>query len=241
MMGPRSILVVDDEPEIHRFLRPTLAAAGFAVEAAMTGGEALALLAKGTPELVLLDLGLPDMDGLTVLQAIRAASSLPVVILSARDAEAGKVAALDAGADDYINKPFGVPELMARIRTALRHGIRAAGNTAVFTAGDLVVDTLAHKATLRGEPLRLTPKEYALLHLLTRHAGRVLTHQHILKTVWGPAHTEDAQYLRVFMRRLRQKIERDPAVPQYLTTESGVGYRLAVPEDAGGDASDPTR
>ncbi len=230
-MGPRSILVVDDEPEIHRFLRPTLTAAGFMVEAAMTGAEALARLGRGVPELVLLDLGLPDMDGAAVLAEIRANSSVPVVILSARDAEADKVAALDAGADDFINKPFGVAELMARLRTALRHGVISAGATAVFTAGELVVDTLAHKVTLRGEPVRLTPKEYALLHLLARYAGRVLTHQHILKIVWGPAHTEDAQYLRVFVRRLRQKVERDPAAPRLLTTESGVGYRLALPDD----------
>ena len=232
MPGSRTILVVDDEPQIHRFLRPALTAAGFVVVSAATGAEALATLAKSTPELVLLDLGLPDMDGAAVLQRIRAVSQVPVVILSARESEAEKVAALDAGADDYVNKPFGIAELMARLRTALRHGIVSAGSTAVFNAGDLVVDTLAHRATLRGEVIKLTPKEYDLLHLLTRHAGRVLTHQFILKTVWGSAHVEDAQYLRVFMRRLRQKIERDPSMPRLLTTETGVGYRLAVADDA---------
>ena len=229
-MRPRTILVVDDEPQIHRFLRPTLIAAGFAVESALTGAEALKTFAATSPELVLLDLGLPDMDGVAVLEAIRAIAAVPIVILSARDEEAAKVAALDAGADDYVNKPFSVPELMARIRTAQRHAIIAAGATAVFHAGDLVVDTLAHRATMKGEPLRLTPKEFDLLLLLARYAGRALTHQQILKTVWGPAHIEDAQYLRVFIRRLRQKIEADPADPRLLQTESGVGYRLAVPE-----------
>ncbi len=228
----RTILLVDDEPQIHRFLRPTLVAAGFAVESVLTGAEALRRFDKVAPELVLLDLGLPDMDGADVLRAIRATSQVPVVILSAREDEAEKVAALDAGADDYVNKPFGVAELMARLRTAVRHAVVSGGNTAVFEAGDLVVDTLAHKVTLRGETIRLTPKEYDLLHLLTRHAGRVLTHKHILRTVWGPAHAEDAQYLRVFMRRLRQKIELDPADPRLLTTEAGVGYRLAVPDQA---------
>lgn len=232
MHGSRMILVVDDEPQIHRFLRPSLTAAGFAVESAATGSQALQMLAKVTPELILLDLGLPDMDGAAVLRRIRATSQVPVVILSARDNEAEKVAALDAGADDYVNKPFGMAELMARLRTALRHGVVSAGSTAVFTAGDLVVDTLAHRVTLRGEMVKLTPKEYDLLHLLTRHAGRVLTHQHILRSVWGPAHAEDAQYLRVFVRRLRQKLEQDPATPRLLTTESGVGYRLAMPDEA---------
>ncbi len=232
MPGSRTILVVDDEPQIHRFLRPTLVAAGFDVDMALTGGEALVKFAKLRPAVVLLDLGLPDMDGAAVLQAMRAASTVPIVILSARDNEAEKVAALDAGADDYVNKPFGVAELIARLRTALRHATVVAGTTAVFEAGDLIVDTLAHRVTLAGEPIRLTPKEYDLLHLLARHAGRVLTHQHILKTVWGPAHVEDAQYLRVFIRRLRQKIEAQPADPRLLLTESGVGYRLAVPDAA---------
>ncbi len=233
-MALRTILVVDDEPQIHRFLRPTLAAAGFAVESALTGADALSKIGKAVPELVLLDLGLPDMDGADVLRAIRVSSAVPVVILSARDDEAAKVAALDAGADDYVNKPFGVAELMARLRTALRHATVTEGTTAVFAAGDLVVDTLAHRVTLRGETVRLTPKEYDLLHFLVRHAGRVITHRHILKTVWGAAHGEDAQYLRVFVRRLRQKIEIDPANPRLLLTETGVGYRMAVPDPAPG-------
>lgn len=231
MIGSRTILVVDDEPQIHRFLRPTLVAAGFVVTSTLTGAEALKAFAVGVPELVLLDLGLPDMDGAQVLEAIRKTSQVPVVILSAREDEAAKVAALDAGADDYVNKPFSVAELMARIRTAQRHAVVASGATAVFQAGDLVVDTLAHRATLKGTPLKLTPKEFDLLLFLARHTGRVLTHQHILKTVWGPAHLEDAQYLRVFIRRLRQKIEADPADPRLLQTESGVGYRLVTPDD----------
>lgn len=228
MSRPPEILLVDDERQIHRFLRPTLTAAGYGVVSAATGGEALRLFAAAAPALVLLDLGLPDMDGMAVLRSVRQRSSVPVVILSAREDEVAKVAALDAGADDYVNKPFSVPELMARIRTALRHAVVAAGSTAVFEAGDLVVDTLAHRVTVRGEPLRLTPKEFDLLQLFARHAGRVLTHQHILKAVWGPAHVEDAQYLRVFVRRLRQKIEADPTDPRLLQTESGVGYRLAA-------------
>ncbi len=230
MPGQRSILVVDDEPQIHRFLRPTLTASGFEPRSAYTGAEALADFGRAPPELILLDLGLPDMDGALVLEAVRAASQVPVVILSARDREAEKVAALDAGADDYVNKPFSVAELMARIRTALRHAVVVRGDTAVFHAAGLTVDTLAHRATLDGAALRLTPKEFDLLLFLARHAGRVLTHQHILKAVWGPAHVEDAQYLRVFVRRLRQKIEADPADPKVLLTESGVGYRLAAPE-----------
>ena len=228
--GSHYILVVDDEPQIHRFLRPTLQAEGYRVEAATTGAGALAQAARAEPDLVLLDLGLPDMDGLDVLRALRARSAVPVVILSARHAEGAKVAALDAGAHDYVDKPFGVAELMARIRAALRHAAVASGTTAVFAAGDLVVDTLAHRVTLKGEAVKLTPKEYDLLHVLARHAGRVVTHPQVLKQVWGPAHAEDAQYLRVFVRRLRRKIEAEPAEPKLLLTEPGVGYRLAVPE-----------
>jgi two-component system KDP operon response regulator KdpE len=225
----RYILVVDDEPQIHRFLRPTLVAAGFNVESALTGAEALRKVRVAPPELVVLDLGLTDMDGSAVLAAIRETSKLPVIILSARDSETEKVALLDAGADDYISKPFGVGELIARINTALRHAVTSAGTTAVFEAGDLVVDTLARRVTLRGEPVKLTPREYDLLHLLARHAGRLLTHQHILREVWGQSQVDNAQYLRVFVSRVRQKIEVDPAQPRLLLTESGVGYRLAAP------------
>ncbi|MCW6510843.1 response regulator transcription factor [Lichenifustis flavocetrariae] len=232
MSGSNVILVVDDEPQIQRFLRPTLTAVGFTVEPALTGADALAKFRKAVPELVVLDLGLPDMNGLDVLIEMRKTSQVPIVILSARDDEAGKIAALDAGADDYVSKPFGVGELVARLRTALRHAVRAAGTTAVFEAGDLVIDTLAHRVTLKGEPLKLTPKEYDLLHLLARHAGRVLTHQHILREVWGPNQGDQSQYLRVFVGRLRQKIEENPADPRLLLNEPGVGYRLTLPAPA---------
>ena len=229
MTGLSTILIVDDEPQIHRFLRPTLTAAGFKVDSAMSGSEALQKFADQQPALVLLDLGLTDMDGSDVLAAIRQSSTVPVVILSARDNEAEKVAALNAGADDFISKPFGASELVARLNTALRHAVTALGGTAVFQAGDLVVDTLAHKVTLKGRAIKMTPKEYDLLHLLARHAGRLLTHRHILSEVWGPSHAMQAQYLRVFVGRLRQKIETDAADPRLLVTEPGVGYRLAIP------------
>lgn len=231
MQASRYILVVDDEPQIHRFLRPTLVAAGFMVESAMTGAQALQKFRAALPELVILDLGLADTEGRAVIAAIRATSTVPVIILSARDSETEKVSLLNAGADDYLSKPFGVGELIARINTALRHAMAASGTTAVFEAGNLKVDTLAHRVTLRGEPIKLTPREYDLLHLLARHAGRLLTHQHILREVWGPSHGDDAQYLRVFVSRLRQKIEVDAAQPRLLLTESGVGYRLAAPNN----------
>ncbi|MDX7951743.1 response regulator transcription factor [Lichenihabitans sp. Uapishka_5] len=232
MAGTNTVLVVDDERQIQRFLRPALTAAGFTVEATLSGEEALRCFLASPPEVVVLDLGLPDMNGLAVLAEIRKTSPVPVVILSARDDEAGKVAALEAGADDYVSKPFGVGELVARLRTALRHAVQVAGTTAVYTAGDLVIDTLAHRVTVRGEPVKLTPKEYDILHLLTRHAGRVLTHQQILNEVWGPHHGEQLQYLRVFMGRLRQKVEADPADPRLLLNEPGVGYRLAAAHKA---------
>ncbi len=229
MSASETILVVDDESQIQRFLRPALTAAGFTVVPALDGAEALRLFHAHPPALVLLDLGLPDMDGKTLIGLIRATSTVPIVVLSARDRESEKVEALDLGADDFVNKPFGIAELMARLRAALRHGVLAQGGTTIFTADDLTVDTLAHRVTLRGAPLKLTPKEFDLLMLLARHAGRVLTHQYILKNVWGPAHVEDGQYLRVFVRRLRQKIEVDPVEPKLLQTEPGVGYRLNGP------------
>ncbi len=232
MPASRYILVVDDEPQIHRFLRPTLVAAGFTVESALSGAQALEKFRDATPELVVLDLGLTDMEGANVLAAMRATSTVPVIILSARDSESEKVALLNAGADDYVSKPFGVGELIARINTALRHAVASAGTTAVFQAGDLMVDTLAHRVTLRGEPVKLTPREYDVLHLLARHAGRLLTHQHILREVWGQNQADNAPYLRVFVSRLRQKIEADAAQPRLLLTESGVGYRLAAPSTA---------
>jgi two-component system, OmpR family, KDP operon response regulator KdpE len=225
------ILVVDDEPQIHRFLKPSLAAAGYEVSSALTASEALNKFRQTGADLIVLDLGLPDCDGKDVIRKIRETSLTPIVVLSARDQEEEKVQALDLGADDYVNKPFGIGELMARIRTALRRNIAAAGETAVYESGDLVVDTLAHRVMLKGAPVKLTPKEFDLLQLLVRHAGRVLTHRQILSAVWGPAHVDDAQYLRVFVRKLRQKLEGDETESRFILTEPGVGYRIAWPNE----------
>jgi two-component system, OmpR family, KDP operon response regulator KdpE len=221
------ILVVDDEPQIHRFLRPGLSAAGFEVITAETAATAIKAAATQAPALVILDLGLPDRDGKEVITEIRAWSQVPIIILSARDRETEKIAALDLGADDYINKPFGIGELLARMRAALRHTAQHTGETTIYQQGGLAIDTLAHKVTLNGEPIRLTPKEHDLLEILVRNAGRVITHRQILASVWGPAHTGDTQYLRVFIGQLRAKIEVDPANPNLILTEPGIGYRFA--------------
>ncbi|MGY4749767.1 response regulator [Pannonibacter sp. Q-1] len=220
------ILVVDDEPQIQRFLKPALTAAGYDVVEAATGGEALKAVATAAPDLVILDLGLPDMDGKDVVASLRGWSTLPILILSARDRESEKIAALDLGADDYIEKPFGIGELTARIRTALRHHGQAEALPQVLETDGLVIDTIRRTVSRDGSEIRLTPKEYDLLALLSRHAGRVVTHRILLTSVWGPAHGDDLQYLRVFIGQLRQKIERDPASPAILRTEPGVGYRL---------------
>lgn len=225
------ILVVDDEPQIHRFLKPSLAVAGYEVVSALTGALALKAFDEEEPDLVVLDLGLPDLDGKDVIRRVRETSHIPIVVLSARDQEEEKVEALDLGADDYVNKPFGIGELMARIRTALRRNLVASGETAVYRSGDLVVDTLAHRVTLKDVAVKLTPKEFDLLELLVRHAGRVLTHRQILTEVWGPAHVGDAQYLRVFVRKLRQKLEGDDSETRFILTEPGVGYRIAWQQD----------
>ena len=227
MTGRMRILVVDDEPQIHRFLRPSLTASGFEVIAAETAAAAIKLAATQVPELVILDLGLPDRDGKEVIAEIRAWSRMPIIVLSARDRETEKIAALDLGADDYINKPFGIGELLARMRAALRHAAQNERETVIYRQGGLEVDTLARKVGLDGQAVKLTPKEYDLLHLLVRNAGRVVTHRQILAAVWGPAHTDDTQYLRVFVRQLRQKLERNPAEPAFIQTETGVGYRFA--------------
>ncbi|WP_314088423.1 response regulator [Shinella sp. M31] len=227
-MTSERILVVDDEPQIQRFLRPALKAAGYDVVEALTGGEALKAVATAAPDLVILDLGLPDMDGKDVLTSLRGWTTIPVIILSARERESEKIAALDLGADDYIEKPFGIGELTARIRTALRHRERAAAGPAVITTDGLVIDTVRRLVTRGEETVRLTPKEYDLLTLLARHAGRVVTHKTLLTSVWGPAHGEDLHYLRVFIGQLRQKIERDPTQPAIVRTEPGVGYRLVI-------------
>lgn len=227
-MTQARILVVDDEPQIQRFLKPALSAAGYDVIEAATGAEALKAVATAAPDLVILDLGLPDMDGKDVIASLRGWSTIPIVILSARDRESEKIAALDLGADDYVEKPFGIGELTARIRSALRHRGKAETAPTVMVADDLTIDTVRRLVSRNGEPIRLTPKEYDLLTLLGRHAGRVVTHKTLLTSVWGPAHGEDMHYLRVFIGQLRQKIERDPTRPTIVRTEPGVGYRLVI-------------
>lgn len=230
-MTAQRILIVDDEPQIQRFLKPSLTAAGYEVVATANGRDALKAAATASPDAIVLDLGLPDMDGKDVIRELRSWSKVPIIVLSARDRESEKIAALDLGADDYVNKPFGIGELMARLRAALRHAAQTAGETTQYRAGPLVVDTLAHAVTRDGEPVKLTPKEFDLLALLVRNAGRVVTHRQILTAVWGPAHTEDLQYLRVFIGQLRHKFESDPDAPRLIATEPGVGYRLTAADD----------
>jgi two-component system KDP operon response regulator KdpE len=232
-MAPASeplVLVVDDEPPIRRFLRATLSTRGFRVVEATTAGEALEKLAASPPDVVLLDLGLPDRDGLDVLIELRGWSAVPVIVLSARHQERDKVAALDAGADDYLSKPFGTDELLARMRVALRHAARPGGVSPVYRAGDLVVDLESRLVTVRGTEVHLTPHEFKLLTMLVRNAGRVLTHRQLLREVWGPEYGDENHYVRVYMAQLRRKLEADPARPRYLRSEPGVGYRL-IAED----------
>ena len=219
-------LVIDDEIQIRRLLRVALEASGYAVHEAPTGQEGLQAAAFRRPDVVLLDLGLPDLDGREVLRRLREWSEVPVVILTVRDSEEEKVAALDAGADDFVTKPFSTAELLARLRAAQRR-VRPAEESAVFVHGKLVVDLAARRVTRAGEEVRLTATEYALLRLFVRHAGRVLTHRHILREVWGPKSEEHRQYLRVYVTHLRQKIENDPAKPELIRTETGIGYRFA--------------
>ena len=220
------ILIVDDEPAIRRLLRTSLVGQGYEVVEAGSGAEALEQVTQEKPDLLILDLGLPDISGIEVIRAVRGRSGLPIIVLSVRDDERGKVEALDLGADDYVTKPFGTEELVARIRTALRHRFQAQGEKPLFVAGDLSVDLVRRIVRRGSEEVHLSPKEYDLLAELVANAGKVLTHRHILGKVWGPAHTEDAQYLRVFIRSLRNKLEADPARPQLILTEPGVGYRL---------------
>lgn len=232
MSNETRILIVDDEPAIRRFLRSSLIAAGFAVEQAETGADALTLNRQAKPDLVILDLGLPDLDGLDVIKQLRATSAVPIIVLSVRNDESGKVAALDNGADDYVTKPFGVEEMLARIRTALRHRLQEQGHGPVFQNGDLSIDFLQRSVKLRGTELRLSRREYDLLRFLAEHVGKVITHQQLLTAVWGEAHRNDVEYLRVYVRQLRQKLEDDPQQPAYLQTEPGVGYRLRLVEAA---------
>ena len=220
------ILVVDDEAAIRRFLRTGLGEQGYEVLEAETARAGIESATREKPDLLVLDLGLPDIDGLEVLQQIRRTSLVPVIVLSVRADEKGKVAALDLGADDYVTKPFGMDELVARVRTALRHRLQEQGEAPVFRCGDLAVDLVRRVVTLKGREVKLSAREYDLLRILVMHAGKVLTHQFILREVWGPAHAEDVQYLRVYVRTLREKLEEDPTRPRYLLTETGVGYRL---------------
>jgi two-component system KDP operon response regulator KdpE len=226
MPGSARILIVDDEAPIRRFLRVALEAEGYAVTEAATARQGIDRTALDTPEAVILDLGLPDADGLSVLRAIREWSKVPVLVLSVRADEAGKVAALDAGAQDYVVKPFGIQELLARLRSLLRNHGNAAPQGAVLTIADLRIDAALRRVDKAGVPLHLTRKEFDLLWLLAAQAGRLVGHAMILKTIWGPAHAEDSQYLRVHIGHLRGKIGDDATNPAYIFTEPGVGYRF---------------
>ncbi|WP_148714622.1 response regulator [Chitinolyticbacter meiyuanensis] len=224
---PVHIVVIEDDQPIRRFLRVTLEAEGFVVHEAETAGAGLTAVGNRKPDLVIVDLGLPDFDGVELIRRLRAWATLPVLVLSARTQETEKVAALDAGADDYLVKPFGTAECLARIRALLRrHAGSAAGPAQRYAFGDVAIDLAARLVTRAGEPVHLTPIEYRLLATLIRHAGKVLTHRELLREVWGPSHAESSQYLRVYMGHLRQKLEHNPANPRYIVTETGVGYRL---------------
>jgi two-component system KDP operon response regulator KdpE len=224
------ILIIEDELPIRRFLHAALTGAGYRWIEAAAGAEGLSQAALRQPDLVILDLGLPDMDGLEVIRNLRTWSATPIIILSARQQEGDKVLALDAGADDYLTKPFGVAELLARLRVALRHAaVARAGSgseSPVFDLGDLRVDLALRQVFVGGEEVHLTPIEFKLLATLVQHAGKVLTHRQLLREVWGPGYADESHYLRVFVAQVRRKIEADPARPRYLLTEPGVGYRL---------------
>ncbi len=221
------VLVVDDEPQIRKFLRISLSAHGYEVIEAARGEEAVAKCATASPDLMILDLGLPDLDGQDVIARIREWSKMPIIVLSVRAAEAEKVAALDLGADDYITKPFGIHELLARVRAVLRSRSREGEQPlAVVTVGDLAVDIARRRVRVAGTEVKLSRKEFALLCLLARHAGRIVTHQQLLREVWGPAHEHETHYLRIYIGHLRQKLGDDPTRPRYIGNEPGVGYRL---------------
>lgn len=221
------ILVIDDEPQIRRALRTILAAHHFRVSLASSGEEGLALAASLQPDLIILDLGLPDMDGVEVCRRLREWSQTPIIVLSVRDSERDKVIALDRGADDYLTKPFGIEELLARIRVALRHAAQLPSESAkLVRSGDVVIDLINHRVTRRGEEVHLTSTEYKLLAYLARHAGKVLSHRMILSNVWDPADADRLEYLRVYIRQLRKKLEEDPENPKIIVNEPGIGYRF---------------
>jgi two-component system KDP operon response regulator KdpE len=227
-----NVLVVDDEVQIRRFLRAGLEFDGFAVQEAETGADALRRAAMQPPDLVILDLGLPDMDGAEVLERLRSWSTIPLIVLSVRASEAEKVRLLELGADDYVVKPFGMAELLARAHAAMRRQVRVQSGEPIVKVGPLVLDFAARNVTIDDERVILTPKEYRLLQILAQHAGNVVTHQYLLNEIWGAPHVNDTHYLRIFVRKLRQKIEADPTQPRILMTELGIGYRLAAPEAA---------
>ncbi len=227
MSGPK-VLIVDDEPQIRRFLRASLQAHDYDVIEAENGKEAVKACTVQKPDLVILDLGLPDIDGLDVLKTIREWSKVPVIVLSIRSDDQDKIGALDRGANDYVTKPFSMGELLARMRVALRQGRGDADAGPVVVAGDIAIDLAKRLVTFAGQPIKLSRKEYDLLRILAAHPGKVITHQQLLQEVWGPAYVEETQYLRVYIGQLRQKLERNPAEPQRLITEPGVGYRLQV-------------
>ncbi len=223
------IVIVEDDPQICRFLRTSLSVQGFQVIEATTGERGIVEIGTRKPELVILDLGLPGMDGIAVIRKVREWSAVPIIVLSARSQESNKIAALDAGADDYLTKPFSIGELLARIRVSLRHAAQLTGDgvEALFSVGDLQVDLSRRSVHIGEQEIHLTPIEYRLLTVLIHHAGKVLTHRQLLLDVWGPAYVEHAHYVRIYMGQLRRKLEADPTQPRYLLTEAGVGYRLA--------------
>jgi two-component system KDP operon response regulator KdpE len=225
-----SILVVDDEPQIRRLLKVSLTPQHFDLVEAGTAAAALKRFAEGTFDLVILDLGLPDASGLTVIEAIRKTSAVPIIILSVRGDETTKVRAFELGADDYVTKPFGMGELVARIRAALRHRLQEQGAVPLLECGDVAIDLVNREVKRAGVPIKLSPTEYGLLRLLAEHRGKILTHQFLLKAIWGPGKIDDIQYLRVYIRALRQKLEERVDQPEIIRTETGVGYRLICPD-----------
>jgi two-component system, OmpR family, KDP operon response regulator KdpE len=224
------VLVIEDDAQMRRFLRASLNSNGYQVVEAEAGEAGVIQATARNPELVLLDLGLPDLDGLVVTQRLRQWAKTPIIVISARGKEQDKIEALDAGADDYLTKPFGVGELLARIRVALRNAARGDSGASEFSVGDLKIDLGRRQVLLSDKEVHLTPIEYKLLATLVKHAGRVITHRQLLREVWGPNSSDQTQYLRVYMGHLRHKLEANPSRPRYLTTEAGVGYRLRLPE-----------
>lgn len=227
----QAVLVIDDEPQIRRLLRTALEAEGYRVIEAANGQRGIIKAGSHKPDLAIVDLGLPDLDGAQVIGRIREWSAMPLIVLSARTQEAQKIAALDAGANDYVTKPFGMGELLARIRVALRHAARRGRGGMSLVFGDIEIDLAKRWVRAPGREIRLTPIEFRLLTCLAQHEGMVVTHRHLLREVWGPAHVEQPQYLRVYMKQLRQKLEPDPVQPRHLLTEIGVGYRLVLGEN----------